>query len=389
MNKEVLLQMLRATIPRDRAMLEAFLYYQANHFDEDWDSLIQEFIVNRKEVRSPVQVLHFETDVSAFVQASPYDTAHDLLTYTQVFGHKGLQKLDKLSPSEKDLMIEVAMFNLATRFQLLDSNGHYQTISTASLLEKGKGANLVNVYRVANNLADRISRDIEQFLLTYQPELETRVDETFQEQEEMIDKPEVTVNQAISFRDEGFLVIASLDVDLSQLDIRTGKTSHLPAYEELSLRRKFEILTYFDQIRNERSKVPSFRRGDFDTEMEMTPVFDGEELLAYLEADGSPYGLKRTLTTVEEKELEKIGQAIRIENQEKLTQVGIELSQFDPDQVGILLDAIGRFHLKNADLALLGGYPKASVTQLALATELLQMGLSHEKVEFSLAVSFH
>ncbi|MTV77953.1 hypothetical protein GM535_12045, partial [Streptococcus pneumoniae] len=96
----------------------------------------------------------------------------------------------------------------------------------------------------------------------------------------------------------------------------------------------------------------------------------------------SPYELNRTLTTVEEKELEKIGQVIRIENQEKLTQVGIDLSQFDPDQVGILLDAAGRFRLKNADLALLGGYPKASVTQLALATEILQMGLSHEKVEF-------
>ncbi|HEM3683966.1 TPA: N-6 DNA methylase [Streptococcus suis] len=382
MNQEVLLQMMRATIPRDRALLEAFLYYQAEHFDEEWDSLVYQFMTNRQEFKRPVQVLHFETDVSAFVQASPYDTAHDLLTYTQVFGHKGLQKLDKLSPSEKDLVIEVALFNLATRFQLLDSNGHYQTISTASLLEKGKGANLVNVYRVANNLADRISRDIEQFLLTYQPELETRVDETFQEQEEMIDKPEVTVNQAIAFREEGSLVIASLDVDLSQLDIRTGKTSHLPAYEELSLRRKFEILTYFDQIRNERSKLPNLRRGDFDTEMEMTPVFDGEELLAYLEADGSPYELKRTLTQVEEKELEKIRQAIRAENQEKLTQVGIDLSQFDPDQVGILLDAVGRFRLKNADLALLGGYPKASVTQLALATELLQMGLSHEKVEF-------
>ncbi|WP_105122744.1 N-6 DNA methylase, partial [Streptococcus suis] len=382
MNQEVLLQMMRATIPRDRALLEAFLYYQAEHFDEEWDSLIRQFLTNRQANIRPVQVLHFETDVSAFVQASPYDTAHDLLTYTQVFGQTGLQKLDKLSPSEKDLVIEVAMFNLATRFQLLDSNGHYQTISTASLLEKGKGANLVNVYRVANNLADRISRDIEQFLLTYQPELETRVDETFQEQEEMIDKPEVTVNQAISFRDEGSLIIASLDVDLSHLDVQTGKTSHLPAYEELSLRRKFEILRYFDQIRNERSKVPSFRRGDFDTEMEMTPVFEGEELLTYLDADGSSYELKRTLTTVEEKELEKIGQAIRAENQEKLTQVGIELSQFDPDQVGILLDAAGRFRLKNADLALLGGYPKASVTQLALATELLQMGLSHDKVEF-------
>lgn len=382
MNQEVLLQMMRATIPRDRALLEAFLYYQAEHFDEEWDSLIRQFLTNRQANIRPVQVLHFETDVSAFVQASPYDTAHDLLTYTQVFGQTGLQKLDKLSPSEKDLVIEVALFNLATRFQLLDSNGHYQTISPYSLLQKSRGANLVNVYRVANNLADRISRDIEQFLLTYEPELETRADETVLENEETVDEHKESSNQAISFREEGSLVIASLDVDLSQLDIRTGKTSHLPAYEELSLRRKFEILTYFDQIRNERSKVPSFRRGDFDTEMEMTPVFEGEELLTYLEADGSPYELKRTLTTVEEKELEKIGQAIRIENQEKLTQVGIELSQFDPDQVGILLDAAGRFRLKNADLALLGGYPKASVTQLDLASELLQMGLSHDKVEF-------
>ncbi|HEM3894338.1 TPA: DEAD/DEAH box helicase family protein, partial [Streptococcus suis] len=382
MNQEVLLQMMRATIPRDRALLEAFLYYQAEHFDEEWDSLIRQFMINRQEFKRPVQVLHFETDVSAFVQASPYDTAHDLLTYTQVFGQSGLQKLDKLSPSEKDLVIEVALFNLATRFQLLDSNGHYQTISTASLLEKGKGANLVNVYRVANNLADRISRDIEQFLLTYEPELETGVDETVLENEETVDEHKTSVHQGISFREDGSLIIASLDLDLSQLDVQTGKTSHLPAYEELSLRRKFEILTYFDQIRNQRSKVPSFRRGDFDTEMEMTPVFDGEELLTYLEADGSPYELKRTLTTVEEKELEKIGQAIRIENQEKLTQLGIDLSQFDPDQVDILLDAAGRFRLKNADLALLGGYPKASVTQLALATELLQMGLSHEKVEF-------
>nr|WP_105142699.1 SNF2-related protein [Streptococcus suis] len=382
MNQEDLLQMMRATIPRDRALLEAFLYYQAEHFDEEWDSLIRQFMTNRQGIKRSVQVLHFETDVSAFVQASPYDTAHDLLTYTQVFGQIGLQKLDKLSPSEKDLVIEVALFNLATRFQLLDSNGHYQTISPDSLLQKSRRANLVNVYRVANNLADRISRDIEQFLLTYEPELETRVDETVQEKEETGNEHKASSNQAISFREEGFLVIASLDVDLSQLDVQTGKTSHLPAYEELSLRRKFEILTYFDQIRNERSKVPSFRRGDFDTDMEMIPVFEGEELLTYLEADGSPYELKRTLTTVEEKELEKIGRAIRIENQEKLTQLGIELSQFESDQVGILLDAAGRFRLKNADLALLGGYPKASVTQLALATELLQMGLSHEKVEF-------
>jgi hypothetical protein len=43
MNQEVLLQMMRATIPCDRVLLEVFLYYQAEHFDEDWDSFIRQF----------------------------------------------------------------------------------------------------------------------------------------------------------------------------------------------------------------------------------------------------------------------------------------------------------------------------------------------------------
>ncbi len=51
MNQEVLLQMMRATIPRDRALLEAFLYYQAEHFDEEWDSLVYQFMTNRQEFK--------------------------------------------------------------------------------------------------------------------------------------------------------------------------------------------------------------------------------------------------------------------------------------------------------------------------------------------------
>ncbi len=55
-------------------------------------------------------------------------------------------------------------------------------------------------------------------------------------------------------------------------------------------------------------KVPSFRRGEFDTEMEMTPVFEGEELLTYLEAAMVVLSteLKRiSLTQVGGKELDK------------------------------------------------------------------------------------
>lgn len=381
MNQEHLLEMLRARLPRDHILLESFLCYQAAHFDEDWDSLIQHFTTHRGEVKPPVQVVQFETDVSAFVAASPFEAAHDLRTYTQTFGQPGLNKLPQLSTNEKALIIEVALFNLATRFQLLDQEGAYQSISVSSLLEKGRAANLVNVYRVANNLSDRISRDIEQFLLSYEPEAEAVKPKAIEEEKEIMG-PEPP--QEITFREEGFIMIASLDEDLSQLDFRTGQTEHLPAYEKLNLTQKFEILSHFDQVRNDLPKLPNLRRGDFDHEMEMIPVYEGKQLLTYLEADGSAYDLKRTLTKIEEKELEKIGQAIRTENQEILNQVGIDLFQFEPDQVSVLLDAAGRFRLENADLALLGGYPKATVTQLALATELLQMGLSHEKVEFFL-----
>ena len=384
MTQEQLLEMLRARLPRDQILLESFLRYQAVHFDEDWDSLIQNFTTQRGVVTSPVQVVRFETEVSAFVKASPFDGVTDLSSYTQTFGQAGLKKLPQLNNGEKALVIEVALFNLATRFQLLDQEGAYQSISVASLLDKSKAANLVNVYRVANNLSDRISRDIEQFLLTYEPEL-ISTQETVEEREGAAEEKVVPEPpQDITFREEGGIVIASLEEDLSQLDLRTGQTEHLPAYEHLNLSQKFEILSHFDQVRNSRPKLPNLRRGEFDHEMEMTPIYEDNELLTYLEADGTAYDLQRLLTPQEEVILAEMGQTILAENTEKLTRLGIDLANFDEQQGGILIDAAGRFHLKNADLALLGGYPKATVTQLALATELLQMGLTHDKTEFFL-----
>lgn len=385
MNQEQLLEMLRARLPRDQILLESFLRYQATHFDEDWNSLIQNFTTQRGVVTSPVQVVRFETEVSAFVEASPFDEATDLSSYTQTFGQAGLKKLPQLNSDEKALVIEVALFNLATRFQLLDQEGAYQSISAASLLEKGRAANLVNVYRVANNLSDRISRDIEQFLLTYEPE-RVSPQETLEEKGEVVDSIVISESrQEITFREEGFIIIASLDEDeLSQLDLRTGQTKHLPAYEHLNLSQKFEILSHFDQVRNSRPKLPNLRRGEFDHEMEMTPIYADNELLTYLEADGTVYDLQRPLTPQEEVILTEMGQTILGENTEKLTRLEIDLADFDEQQGGILIDAAGRFRLKNVDLALLGGYPKATVTQLALATELLQMGLTHDKAEFFL-----
>lgn len=192
MNHDMLLRMLRATIPRDKNTIESFLRYQADHFDEDWESLLSHFLDDRGQRTPPIQFVQFETDISAFVKASPYESVHDLLSYTRAFGQEGLQKLTKLTQEEENLVIEVALFNLATRFQLLDNQNSYQSISLSSLLEKGKTANLVNVYRVANNLSDRISRDIEQFLLSYEPEIKEKKE---------------AIEEAISFRPEEALLV--------------------------------------------------------------------------------------------------------------------------------------------------------------------------------------
>lgn len=193
MNHDMLLRMLRATIPRDKNTIESFLRYQADHFDEDWESLLSHFLDDRGQRTPPIQFVQFEIDISAFVKASPYESVHDLLSYTRAFGQEGLQKLTKLTQEEENLVIEVALFNLATRFQLLDNQNSYQSISLSSLLEKGKTANLVNVYRVANNLSDRISRDIEQFLLSYEPEIKEKKE---------------AIEEAISFRPEEALLVA-------------------------------------------------------------------------------------------------------------------------------------------------------------------------------------
>lgn len=382
MNREYLLEMLRARLPRDYTLLASFLHYQAAHFDENWDTLIENFLADKGESQSPIQVIDFEADISAFVQASPFEAAYDLLTYTQIFGQTGLNKLPQLTREEKNLVIEVAFLNLATRFQLLDKEEINHSISVSSLLTKARTANLVNVYRVANNLSERISRDIEQFLLTYEPTVVENSSNNIEGVETI--KEKISVAKVLAFREEGRHLIASLGDDVSRLDLRTGHTEHLPAYEALNVSQKFEVLHYFDQVRNNQPKLPDFRRGAFDIEMEMIPVYENESLVTYLEADGTPYELQRPLTSLEASILAEIGQTVLTENKNRLLHIGIDLSQIEPDQLGILLDAVGRFRLGDEDLSLLGDYSHATVTQLSLATELLQVGLTHDKVSFFL-----
>lgn len=373
MNTNQFLAMLRGTSVRNQALLEQFIRYQAVHFDDSWQELLENFIREKGQVKPPIQVLQFETDLSAFAQASPYDVG-DLATYTSVFGQAGLAKLPQLSADEKQLVVEIALYNLATRFQLLDEAGDYNGLNPHSLLAHTDKSNLVNVFRVANNLADRISRDVEEFLLDYEPEKESEM--------------QIEVPREIHFEEEEQFVGAYLGQDLlAILNTETGQVSREPAYQDLSLSKKSQIISYFDNIKKEKVEeepVPIFHLGDFDHDMEMIPVYRGEEIFTYFEANGTPSEEAYEINAQEMAELILLGRSILKSNLSKLEQLGYQDGSVSESKRDILLDAVGRFHLPDEAVALLLDYTASPEVNLAMAVELLDMGLSTKQAQFFL-----
>ena len=159
-----LLAMFRGTIPKDREKMDLFLRYQAQHFDEKWQDLVESFLAEEGKIKEIPHVYSFHQDIISFLEASSENNDQDLESYTRNFGQAGLDKLSQLSNWEKNLVLEVATYNLSTRFHIQSEKEELEQLSEL-VFYQNQDVNLVNVYRVANNLSDRISRDIEKFLL--------------------------------------------------------------------------------------------------------------------------------------------------------------------------------------------------------------------------------
>ncbi|MTV64589.1 hypothetical protein, partial [Streptococcus pneumoniae] len=63
-------------------------------------------------------VYSFDQDIVSFLEASSENNDQDLESYTRNFGQAGLDKLSQLSSWEKYLVLEVATYNLSTRFYI-------------------------------------------------------------------------------------------------------------------------------------------------------------------------------------------------------------------------------------------------------------------------------
>lgn len=423
MNTQHISDRLRNHQRQDLAIKEAFLRFQAHHFETTWQELLELFI----EKEGQVELFGEPFDVSAEILAflSQEEQSFDgLQSYTKQFAQAGLNKLPQLSSVEKDWVVDVATYNLAVRFQLLDSYGTYQGVSLASLLAEIEKVNLINVSKVANNLAARIARDLDQFILYYEPpqvieprlrfeEDEAGIIAVYNEPVARFDKSSFLTEHlpaygnlnlaikadiiahfdqqkaelkhlkekdlAISFETVGDDVFAYAGTDLvSQYELGFGRSKHKTSYYDLPLEQQFNILSHYDKLRQEIT-LPRFRLGEFDTEKELTPVYEGDKILTYFEANGAPGDLARELTASETAEMVVLSRELLLQNAMIVAEAGVPYEEFSDKNKDILLDAAGRFHLTQEQLAFLGKYPQAKMTSLAMTVDLLSEGLPLER----------
>ena len=231
-----LLAMFRGTIPKDREKMDLFLRYQAQHFDEKWQDLVESFLTEEGKIEEIPQVYSFHQDIVSFLEASSENNDQDLESYTRNFGQAGLGKLSQLSNFEKNLVLEVASYNLSTRFYIQSEKEKLEPLSEL-VFHQNQDVNLVNVYRVANNLSDRISRDIEEFLL-------------------MVDSKELKKEVLeIHFEEKEGDVLAYMGSELmATLDTVTDFVHHEENYQQLPLTQKLKIITHFDEVKAIREK---------------------------------------------------------------------------------------------------------------------------------------
>lgn len=231
-----LLAMFRGTIPKDREKMDLFLRYQAQHFDEKWQDLVESFLTEEGKIEEIPHVYSFHQDIISFLEDSSENNDQDLESYTRNFGQAGLSKLSQLSSWEKYLVQEVAIYNLSTRFYIQSEKEKLEPLSEL-VFHQNQDVNLVNVYRVANNLSDRISRDIEEFLL-------------------MVDSKELKKEVLeIHFEEKEGDVLAYLGSELmATLDTVTDLVQHEENYTQLPLTQKLKIITHFDEVNAIREK---------------------------------------------------------------------------------------------------------------------------------------
>ncbi|HHT7734592.1 TPA: SNF2-related protein [Streptococcus suis] len=161
---EKIQERLRSHRPEDMALKREFLTFQAQHFNLKWNEVLQAFSTRTTSSLEPVFGDFTSEQFDRYIEVDGYPAGMDLSSYVTSFGQRGMANMTSLNDFEKNAVIDLAKYHLATYFQLIDELGNFKGINLDRILQQTENMNLINIAKVASNLANRIRTDYSETL---------------------------------------------------------------------------------------------------------------------------------------------------------------------------------------------------------------------------------
>lgn len=161
---EQLQERLRQHRSEDLPLKKEFLHFQAYHFDLKWSELLLAF-TNRQSTGGTQEFGELNAEEFArYLVIEDYPRDLDLSSFVTIFGQRGMEQMTSLNDFEKNAVVDLAKYQLATYYQLIDELGNFKGINLDRILQQADGMNLINIAKVAANLSSRIKNDYSLYL---------------------------------------------------------------------------------------------------------------------------------------------------------------------------------------------------------------------------------
>lgn len=247
---EQLQERLRQHRPEDLALKKEFLAFQARHFNLKWSDLLEIFA--KKEVRGSLKQERLtQAYFDQYLAIEGYPAGMDLSSYVTAYGQRGLAQMTSLNDFEKNAVIDLAKYQLAYHYQLIDELGNYRGINLDRILQQTEYMNLINIAKVANNLSHRIQNDYQLYIL--QNDLSVEIEELPANDLTYL---ETSPNGVDFYQGESGLevrVAGQRVVFLAAGDDSSGIIRE-PAYQPLDFLMKYDIIQRLSQYISEQER---------------------------------------------------------------------------------------------------------------------------------------
>lgn len=232
-----------------------------------WSELLLAF-TNQQVSRSQEFGLFNAEEFAKYLEIEGYPPDLDLSSFVTIFGQRGMEQITSLNDFEKNVVVDLAKYLLATYYQLIDELGNFKGINLDRILQQADGMNLINIAKVAANLSSRIKNDYSLYL-SRSIEIPTNSSLPDEANLEYVD----TSENGVAFY-EGVTGLEARVNDQRVAFLPVGKGSsdvvHESTYHNLAFLLKYDIISRFSEYISNQEKEQSSMASVDSKESELT-----------------------------------------------------------------------------------------------------------------------